>query len=126
MNDLVTAGASALLSGGFAAAVVGYLKDRKKSQAEGQVASATVELQIDAKRLENAESRLALTEKAWDAERRSFEARIQRLEQELQEERLESERKDAKILQLEERVGEIQSNLLEVTRELADLRRTAP
>lgn len=116
--------AAAALSGGGIGALTSYLKDRRKSSAEGHVAEATVELQIDAKRLENAEARLELTEKAWDAERRSFEARIARLEEELRQERLESERKDSKILMLEERVGEIQANLLEVTRELADLRRT--
>lgn len=124
MNGWSLLAAAALGGGGFGA-LISYVKDRRKSNAEGHVAEATVELQIDAKRLENAESRLALTEKAWDAERRSFEARIQRLEEELQHERLESERKDAKILTLEERVGEIQANLLDVTRELADLRRTS-
>ena len=115
--------AVAFLSGGGVAAVIGYLKDHKKSAAEGRVADATVELQIDAKRLENAESRLHFTEKAWDAERRSFEGRIERLECELQTERLESARKDAKILELEEKVSQIQTTLLDVSRELASLRR---
>ena len=101
-----------------------YLRDRRKSKAEGTVAAATVELQIDAAKLANAEARLALTEKAWDEERLSFERRIDRLEAELAEERLESEKKDRKILELEGRVGEIQNQLLDVTRELADLRRT--
>ena len=103
-----------------------YIRDRRKNNAEGEVASATVELQIDAKRLENAEARLVLTQKAWDEERHSFERRIERLESELQEERLESERKDGKILELETRVSEIQTQLLDVTRDLADLRRTGP
>jgi len=102
-----------------------YLRDRRKAKAEGSVASATVELQIDAKRLENAESRLELTQKAWDEERLSFERRINRLEAELQEERLEGERKDQKILELERTVSSIQNQLLDVSRELADLRRTS-
>lgn len=101
-----------------------YFRDRRTSKAEGAVASATVELQIDAKRLENAEARLDFTQKAWDEERLSFERRIERLEAELQEERLEGERKDQKILDLERTVSSIQSQLLDVSRELADLRRT--
>lgn len=102
-----------------------YLRDRRKSRAEGTVAAATVELQIDAKKLENAENRLAFTEKAWDEERRSFERRINLLERDLAEERLEGERKDQKILELERTVSSIQTQLLDVSRELAELRRTA-
>lgn len=115
--------AAAVLGGGGLGALLSYARDRRKSNAEGHVAEATVELQIDAKRLENAESRLSFTERAWDAERKSFEARIQRLETELQEERLASTSKDAKILELEETVSQIQSTLLDVSRELASLRR---
>jgi SMC interacting uncharacterized protein involved in chromosome segregation len=116
--------AAAALGGGGVGAILSYLRDRRKSNAEGHVAEATVELQIDAKKLENAESRLALTEKAWDAERRSFEARIGRLEAELQTERLEGERKDQKILELEDRMGDLHTQFLDISRELADLRRT--
>lgn len=117
--------AAAALGGGGIGAILSYLRDRRKSNAEGHVAEATVELQIDAKRLENAESRLALTEKAWDAERVSFESRIKRLEEELQQERLESERKDAKILSLEQRMSDLRTQMLDISRELADLRRTS-
>lgn len=102
-----------------------FLRDRRKSKADGTVAAATVELQIDAKRLENAESRLAFTEKAWDEERQSLERRINLLERDLAEERLEGERKDQKILDLERTVSSIQSQLLDVSRELADLRRSS-
>ena len=115
--------AAAALGGGGVSALTSYVRDRRKSNAEGHVAEATVELQIDAKRLENAEARLSFTERAWDAERQSFEGRIVRLENELQEERLASTRKDAKILELEETVSQIQSTLLDVSRELASLRR---
>ena len=122
MNGWSYLAAGALGGGGFGA-LVSYFRDRRKSNAEGHVAEATVELQIDAHRLQNAEARLEFTEKAWDAERRSFEGRILRLEAELQEERLGSAKKDAKILELEEKVSEIQTTLLDVSRELADLRR---
>lgn len=102
-----------------------YLRERKTAKADGTVASATVELQIDAKKLENAESRLAFTEKAWDEERQSFERRINMLERDLAEERLEGERKDQKILELEKTVSSIQQQLLDVSRDLAELRRTS-
>lgn len=115
--------AAAALGGGGSGAVLSYLRDRRKSNAEGTVAEATVELQIDAKRLENAEARLALTEKAWDEERQSFERRIHALEADLQSERLEGERKDAKIIQLEARITDVQQQMLDISRELAELRR---
>lgn len=102
-----------------------YLGDRRTAKAMGTVASSTVELQIDAKKLENAEARLQLTQKAWDEERLSFERRIARLEDELNEERLEGERKDHKILELEKTVSNIQNQLLDVSRDLAELRRTS-
>ncbi len=124
-SEVAAAVATLILGGGSGGALWGYLRDRRKNRADGEVAAATVELQIDAKRLENAEMRLDFTQKAWDAERRSFEARIERLETELREERLEGERKDAKILELEQTVSQIQSQLLDVSRELADLRRTS-
>jgi chromosome segregation ATPase len=122
--DAWSAIASLVVGLGGGGALIGYVKDRKKSSAEGEVASATVELQIDAKRLENTEARLAFTQRAWDAERLSFESRINRLEAELSSERLESEKKDAKILELERTVSEIQATLLDVSRELAALRTT--
>lgn len=116
---------------GVVIAVVGgrslweYLRDRRKAKAEGTVAAATVELQIDAQRLENVQSRLAFTEKAWDEERQSLERRINLLERDLAEERLEGERKDQKILELQQTVTQIQNQLLNVSRELADLRRSS-
>lgn len=121
---LVSSVASVILGGGGIAAILAYFKDRKKHSADGAVAAATVELQIDAKRLENAEQRLDFTQKAWDAERKSLEGRIERLEGELREERLEGERKDTKILDLQTTVSQIQTTLLDVSRELAELRRT--
>jgi chromosome segregation ATPase len=117
--------ASLVVGLGGGGAFVGYWRDRKKIGAEGEVATATVELQIDAARLQNAESRLALTQRAWDEERLSFERRIDRLEDELATERLESERKDAKILDLESRLNDLQAQMSQISRELSDLRGTA-
>lgn len=114
--------ASLVIGLGGGGALFGYLRDRRKANAEGEVASATVELQIDAKRLENAEARLELTQKAWDEERLSFERRIERLENELSQERLESARKDEKILDLESRMADLQKQMSQISRELADLR----
>lgn len=113
---------SAILGGGLVASLVAWARTRKQDSAAGAVAQASVPFDINSKALDNAEKRLKLTQAAWDAERVSFEARIQRLEQELGEEREESTRKDRKIRELEQTVGDIQTKLLEVTRELASLR----
>jgi len=114
--------AALALGGGGGSALIAYVKDRRKNHADGQVAASTVELQIDAKRMANLEQRFVLAEKAWDAERDSLLGRNSRLEAELRDERLESERKEAKMLALEERLGVLQAELQAMARELADLR----
>lgn len=126
MNDvtqMLLTGLLGLFGGG---SIWGYLKDRKKSAAEGTVAVQTIELQVDATRMQNLESRFALAERAWDEERESLtrrvgaaEARETALEQALVE-------RDEKIRTLETRVSRVQDELIEVTRELADLRSDRP
>lgn len=99
-----------------------WWKDRKKDKAAGQVAHATVEIQVDAARMQNLESRLALSERAWDSERTSFERRIAMLEKDLHDERLESEHKDAKILKLEEKLLAVQAELNDMSDTLLELK----
>lgn len=70
-------------------AVWGYWKDRRADKAKGKVAEATVELQVDAARMENLEKRFKFAEKAWDEERKSLERQIERLEHELGDMRAE-------------------------------------
>jgi chromosome segregation ATPase len=119
---VVLTGVMGLLGGG---AFWGYWKDRKKSRAEGSVAVQTVELQIDSHRMQNLEQRFDLANKAWDEERESFQRRIEHLEQDLATARLELEKKESKILELEGKVQSIQRDLLDVTRELAGMRQTS-
>lgn len=107
-------------------AVWGYLKDRKKSGAEGAVAVQTIELQVDATRMQNLEVRFALAERAWDEERESLTLRVTRAEARETALEQELEKKEAKLRLLEERVAKVQNELLEVTRELAGLRSDRP
>ncbi len=125
-GDAVKTAIGALLGAGGLGAVLAYFKDRRKSKADGDVAVQTVELQVDHSRMQNLEQRFALAERAWDEERESLsrrvaaaEAREAALEQALAE-------RDAKIRELEARVGRVQNELIEVTRELADLRSDRP
>lgn len=125
-GDAVKTAIGALLGAGGLGALLAYFKDRRKSKADGDVAVQTVELQVDHSRMQNLEQRFALAERAWDEERESLsrrvaaaEAREAALEQALAE-------RDAKIRELEARVGRVQNELIEVTRELADLRSDRP
>lgn len=125
-GDVVKTAIGALLGAGGLGALLAYFKDRRKSKADGDVAVQTVELQVDHSRMQNLEQRFALAERAWDEERESLsrrvaaaEAREAALEQALAE-------RDAKIRELEARVGRVQNELIEVTRELADLRSDRP
>lgn len=114
--------ASVVIAAGGTSAFWGFVKDRKKDSAAAEVAEATVGIDVDMKRLANASKHLELAEKAWDAERKSFEANAARQAHQLSEARDEIERKDQKIAELEARVERIQTELLAVTRDLADLR----
>lgn len=121
-DEIVRYTLSLIIGSGFTAAVLKYLQDRKKAGAEGEVAVQTIELQVDHTRMQNLETRFALAERAWDEERESLTRRVTAAEN--RETALEQElvKKDSKIRMLEERVGAIQNELIEVTRELAGLR----
>lgn len=111
-----------MVGGGVIGSVLAYLRDRRLSTAKGDVAVQTVELQVDFTRMQNLESRFALAERAWDEERESLTRRVTAAEaREAALEKALAER-DAKIRELEARVSRVQTELVEVTRELADLR----
>jgi chromosome segregation ATPase len=125
--DIAQWGATVIMAVIGSAAFWSYWKDRKKSKAEGTVASATVEIQVEAHRVANLEQRFAFAQSAWDEERGSLLRRIEHLEDLLETERRErSEDEKAsheKIRTLEARVLGMQRELNEVTVELATLRR---
>lgn len=110
-------------TGGGLAAVVAYLRDRKKHNAEGYVAENTRELVVDNAKLANLETRFGLAQRAWDAERASLLARLAHCEEELEEERAENAAKDQKISELEQRLIRVQAEVQAVNDELAELRR---
>lgn len=118
---------AAILAAVFGTAFWGYWRDRKKSKAEGTVAGATVEIQVEAHRVANLEQRFAFAQSAWDEERGSLQRRILHLEELLEterKERVEDEKAShEKIRLLEARVLGMQRELTEVTDELAGLRR---
>ena len=125
--DLAQWGATLAMALIGSAAFWGYWKDRKKSKAEGTVAGATVEIQVEAHRVANLEQRFAFAQSAWDEERGSLQRRISHLEELLETERRERVEDETasheKIRTLEARVLGMQRELHEVTDELAGLRR---
>lgn len=75
--DLIVPAVVSLVVGLFGGgALWAYVRDRKKASAEGQVAIATVEIQVEAARLQSLEKRFAAAEKAWDEERESLLRRL--------------------------------------------------
>jgi hypothetical protein len=121
-GDVVQAALTVLVGGGGLGALLMYLKERKKYGAEGEVAVQTIELQVDHTRMQNLEVRFGLAEKAWDEERESLTRRVAAAESRELALEAELEKKEAKIRTLEDRVSRVQAELLDVTRELADLR----
>lgn len=120
--DAAQWGATLLMTLVGSGAAWGYLRDRKVAKARGTVAASTVEIQVEGHRVQNLEQRFAFAQKAWDEERESFERRIAQLERELEEEREDAAEKQRHILALEERVRAMQSELGNLTDELASLR----
>lgn len=120
--DVVQSAASVAIVLFGSAAFWGYWKDRRKTRAEGAVATATVEIQIEASRVANLEQRFAFAQRAWDDERASLTRRIVHLEDELAEERrdhLEDKlRHEDQVRTIEERVSKLTEELGAVTTEL--------
>jgi predicted nucleic acid-binding Zn-ribbon protein len=125
-EDAVKVALGGLFTGGGLAAVLAYVKERRKAHADGAVAMQTIELQVDHTRMQNLEQRFALAERAWDEERESLTRRVTAAE--AREGALEKAllERDTKIRELEARVARVQSELVAVTRELAGLRSDQP
>jgi predicted nucleic acid-binding Zn-ribbon protein len=125
-EDVVKWALGGLFTGGGLAAVLAYVRDRRKAHADGAVAMQTIELQVDHTRMQNLEQRFALAERAWDEERESLTRRVAAAES--REAALEKAllERDNKIRDLEARVARVQHELEAVTRELAGLRSDQP
>lgn len=113
MSDEIFVNIITLIVGiGSASAFWKYWSERKKSGAEGKVAEATIELNVDMTRMQNLEERFGLTQRAWDQERASFERRILTLEQDLEAEQAECK---AKIEKLERHIKRLTDIVVKVT-----------
>jgi chromosome segregation ATPase len=93
---------SGLMTGGVAATIVGYIRDRRFTNAKGAVAEGTVSIRID-------EDRLSLLRQSQDAERDVWSATTGHLRAQLAQERLESAEKDRQIQELTRLVAELRS-----------------
>jgi chromosome segregation ATPase len=93
---------SSLMTGGAAATIVGYVRDRKSDRARGDVAAGSVTVKIE-------ENRLSLLKQSQDAEREVWQATNTHLRAELAQERLESAEKDRQIQELTRLVAELRS-----------------
>lgn len=107
-----------VLGGGSA---VRFVLERRKAKADGDVAEATAELQVDAFQLANIRAQMELMKAAWSAERVSMQGRIAALAEDLRAEREESERKEREIAKLREQVDRMQSDLVVLAERLARL-----
>jgi hypothetical protein len=126
-GDLIQSAATGLFGVVASAAFWGYWKDRRSAKAQGDVAAATVEIQVEAQGLVNAEKRFALAESAWNEERISLQRENDRLTGLLATERAERAAAEMaaeeKIKRLEARLHGMQRELTELTDEIAAFRR---
>ena len=124
-SDGVSIALSLIVTLGGSAAFWAYWKDRKKSRADGIVANATIELQVDHSRMQNLEQRFALSEKAWDEERESWQNRLSNVESELAAEKRRhaetTERLNADIQSRDDMIVGLQRRMMEFHNEVEDL-----
>lgn len=123
-TDFVVPVLSSVFSAGGAGAFVAYWRERKVAKAKGYVATATVDIEVDSSRLGIIERQMQALEKSFDTERRSLLSTITHLKEDLEQEQIESAKKDEKIAKLSRQVDEIQKALDLVKAELAGTRKT--
>lgn len=111
---------SSVFSVGGAGALLAYWRDRRVAKAKGNVATATVDIEVDTSRLGLIERQMHALEKSFDTERKSLLQTINHLQADLELEQAESAKKDEKIARLSQQVEEIQRALNQVKAELAD------
>lgn len=124
-TDVVSLVLSLILTVGGSAAFWAYWKDRKKARADGIVANATIELQVDHSRMQNLEQRFALSEKAWDEERESWQNRLENVELELAAEKRRhketEERLSTDIQSRDDMIVGLQARMMQFHNEVEDL-----
>lgn len=129
-NDFVVPVISSIFSAGGAGAFVAYWRERKVAKAKGTVAEQTVDVEINTNRMALLERQMDALAKSHDQqmqalansferERQSLYSTIKHLREDLQEEQVESAKKDEKIAKLTRQVDEIQKALDQVKAELA-------
>lgn len=111
---------SSVFSVGGAGALIAYWRDRRVARAKGKVATATVDIEVDQSRLGLIERQMQALEKSFDTERKSLLQTITHLQSDLEQEQVESTKKDEKIAKLSRQVDDIQTALDLVKAELAD------
>lgn len=117
--DLVPHAITLAIGLGGGGAGLTFLKDRRVAAATSDVAEQTVDLQVDVARLGNVDQQFAFVTKAWATERESLLATIAA-------ERLEGERKDAKINELQARLERVQRELDGIREDLAEVHTSHP
>lgn len=113
---------SALFSGGTVAAVLGYLRDRRRAHTDGWVAEETKELKVDAAKLADLEKRFDLAVKAFDAERASKDRIIGGLQADNADLHRQLEEKDAELAELRERIDRMQQELAQMAEHIDRMR----
>jgi chromosome segregation ATPase len=118
-SDIVAPLITGIFSASGAGAFVAYIRDRRSDKARGEVASATVDVEVETSRLGLIERQMKALEKSFDTERKALLGTIRHVREDLEAEQVESAKKDEKIAKLTLQVDEIQKALDLVKAELA-------
>lgn len=105
---------------GLPALLIWYVRQRRKDHAEANVAEGTVKAKIDLSNTSAAESHVALLEKAFTAERASFDRRIDVLLAEKQAAVAEAAQYKAELAAAQIKLQELQSQITELSSQLQE------
>lgn len=118
MESWADLGVAAIVIGLVADAIRRYVFERRKyraadmlAEADASVAQQTTELRVDAAALAHAEAQLDFTTKAFQAERASFQVRLEGQAKQIVELQAEIDRKDAELATMRDQVTRMQREL---------------
>jgi septal ring factor EnvC (AmiA/AmiB activator) len=119
IGDVVDVGLRVLFALGVPGAVIWYVRDRRKSRAESEVAERTVGADVRIRDVASLEAHITFVERAFGVERTSKDRQISSLEQEVRQLSERVRDRDAQIAGLLDAVAELKQQVKALTEQSA-------
>lgn len=111
---------------GLPGVLIWFVRDRRKTRAEADVAQGTADSEIAIKGVAALEAHLVLVERAFESERASKDRQLADQQAQISQLRADLDHKDAVIAELKSEIEELQQRLTSVRDRLTELTDTTP